>query len=304
MSLDQEIRKRKNEIHTDGYSMSIGELISLYRDGEIDIHPEFQRFFRWTPLQKTKLIESILLGIPVPPIFVSQNDEGIWDVIDGMQRLSTIFEFVGELQRLNTLGTQLSDQEIRNCILVMVDREFYWWIKALAETKEFTSCMPLSSRQMEEQYDLELALRFLVLKNSDDNGLKGIQDIGEFLTARMLEFVKDKSFDRKSEQMVFQQTFSVLESSLSDDCFRRYDPTSERFLGGFLISAFEVVAIGVGSNIEGWSSTTVIERKNDLKSRIRSVWGNEQFQNYSGSGVRASSRIPVLVPLGKKLFKK
>jgi uncharacterized protein with ParB-like and HNH nuclease domain len=98
MSLEAEIKKRKNEIHTDGYTMSIGELISLYRDGEIDIHPEFQRFFRWSLLQKTKLIESIMLGIPIPPIFVSQNEEGVWDVIDGMQRLSTIFEFVGELR--------------------------------------------------------------------------------------------------------------------------------------------------------------------------------------------------------------
>ena len=36
-----------------------------------------------------------MLNIPIPPIFVSQNEEGVWDVIDGVQRLSTIFEFVG-----------------------------------------------------------------------------------------------------------------------------------------------------------------------------------------------------------------
>ena len=44
---------------------------------------------------KTPVIESILLGIPSPPIFVSQRDDGVWDVIDGVQRLSTVLEFTG-----------------------------------------------------------------------------------------------------------------------------------------------------------------------------------------------------------------
>ncbi len=46
MSLQDEIDLARSEIRTDGYPMSISELISLYEHGEIDIHPEFQRFFR------------------------------------------------------------------------------------------------------------------------------------------------------------------------------------------------------------------------------------------------------------------
>ena len=94
MSLEEQIASRAREIKTDGYAMSIGEVASLYRDNDMDIHPEFQRIFRWKSPQKSRLIESILLGIPVPPIFVSQRDDGVWDIIDGVQRLSTIFEFM------------------------------------------------------------------------------------------------------------------------------------------------------------------------------------------------------------------
>lgn len=97
MSLQDEILTKSKEIQTDGYPMSIGELINMYRDEELIVNPEFQRFFRWTDSQ-TKFIESILLGIPIPPIFVSQNENGVWDVIDGLQRLSTILEFVGILK--------------------------------------------------------------------------------------------------------------------------------------------------------------------------------------------------------------
>jgi len=97
MDLQQEIDARRAEIRSDNYGMSIGELMSLYKDEELDIHPEFQRFYRWSVGQKSRLIESLLLGIPIPQIFVSQRADGVWDVVDGLQRLSTIFEFAGIL---------------------------------------------------------------------------------------------------------------------------------------------------------------------------------------------------------------
>jgi len=81
--------------------MSIGEIMNLYKDEELDVHPEFQRFFRWDDEQKTKLVESILLGIPIPPIFVAQRTNGKWDVIDGQQRLSTILQFTQLLRKEN-----------------------------------------------------------------------------------------------------------------------------------------------------------------------------------------------------------
>ena len=98
MGLQEEIDKPRSEIRTDGYSMSIGEWISLYEKDELDVHPEFQRFFRWSPKQKSRLVESILLGIPIPQIFVAQRDDGVWDVVDGLQRLSTILQLVGVLK--------------------------------------------------------------------------------------------------------------------------------------------------------------------------------------------------------------
>ena len=94
----EEILKSRQEYITDGYSMSIGEMVSNYKEGEININPNFQRKFRWSLYQRSKLIESILIGVPLPSIFVYQNERGIWEVVDGVQRLSTILEFMGELK--------------------------------------------------------------------------------------------------------------------------------------------------------------------------------------------------------------
>jgi len=74
--LAEEIANAQRSVKTDAYQMSIGEIVSMYDNREIIIDPEFQRFFRWNIGQKSKLIESILLGILLPSIFVFEKEEG------------------------------------------------------------------------------------------------------------------------------------------------------------------------------------------------------------------------------------
>lgn len=99
MALQDEILERSREIHTDRYSMAINEALSMYESGDLEIHPEFQRIFRWRLPQQSRLIESVFLGIPIPPIFVAAREDGVWDVVDGVQRLSTLFRFMATLKK-------------------------------------------------------------------------------------------------------------------------------------------------------------------------------------------------------------
>ena len=99
--LTNEITSAQRLVRTDAYQMSIGEIVSMYDNREITIDPEFQRLFRWDVGQKSKLIESLLLGIPLPPIFVFENEDSSWELIDGLQRISTILEFMGKLRAPN-----------------------------------------------------------------------------------------------------------------------------------------------------------------------------------------------------------
>jgi hypothetical protein len=98
MTLLDEVQAARKKVVADGYDMSLGELINLYRDNELKIDPVFQRLFRWDDERKTRFVESILLGIPFPPIFVYQDENGVWELIDGLQRLSTIFQLTGDLK--------------------------------------------------------------------------------------------------------------------------------------------------------------------------------------------------------------
>lgn len=365
MFLRNEIDKMRKEIRTDAYAMSVGEWISMWESGELDIHPAFQRFFRWSNAQKSSLIESIFLGIPLPPIFVSQRKDGIWDVVDGLQRLSTIFHLVGNLkdergdkveplilsgtkylpllegkkwidddetksftqeerllikrskigvniilqesdekakyelfQRLNTGGSHLTGQEIRNCILVMLNRSRFDWLKKLSEDNNFRDCISLSTRALNEQYDMELVLRFLILVEFDSNEVSKYPDMGSYLTEKMMKIAEDRDFDIDGYRKLFEKTFELLYAKCKQNAFRKFDKSKSTFTGGFSVSAFEAVATGIAGAIKNDSEVVA-----DVETKIKEMWETQEFTDNSGTGFNAKRRVPHLVPFGIHFFK-
>lgn len=82
------------EIRTEAIDFSFGELLNLHNSGEIVIRPEYQRLFRWSTEQRSRLIESVLLKLPLPPIFLIEDEEGVLELIDGLQRTSSVIQFM------------------------------------------------------------------------------------------------------------------------------------------------------------------------------------------------------------------
>lgn len=98
MSLTREIEKTKNKMIFSSYSLSIGEIVNLYESSELNVRAEFSHKYPWNDYKKTKFIESILLDIPTPPIYIVASESGLWRVIDGQQRLLTILQFMQKLK--------------------------------------------------------------------------------------------------------------------------------------------------------------------------------------------------------------
>lgn len=71
MILKDYVEAHSKEYKQDKYSMSIRELISMHNNNELNLSPVYQRIFRWDNDKASKLIESLILGIPLPPFFVS-----------------------------------------------------------------------------------------------------------------------------------------------------------------------------------------------------------------------------------------
>ena len=370
MDLDKQIDAGRKEVWTDHYAISIGELINLYESRDLEIHPEFQRIYRWSDHQKSRLVESILLGIPIPSIFVSQRDDGIWDVIDGLQRLSTIFELVGVLrdesgdlrepltltrtdylpalegkrwedddssvrigpanqrlirrakfdvqiilretntttkyelfQRLNTGGTQLSTQELRNAVLVMVNPASHDWLVELAQEPSFQICTPLSDRALDRQDNLELIARFLVFRRLAEDQIRWTGDFEEFLTKQISLVARSPDFEatKEVESHAFRITFELLAGALGEDAFRRYDDAKGRYVGPVLMSAFESIAMGLGYNLEAYEESGRKIDPSKAAELARSIWSDPNFA--SGSGISPSTRIRANIPFGRAIFK-
>lgn len=245
------IETSRNTLQTDKLDMSFGEIMSMYERGEIIINPEFQRLYRWSDYQKTRFIESVIIGIPIPPVFVAEDDNGRWELVDGLQRLSTIFSFFGNLKgeevknkwtlgagdmlqsldgytvdtlplkiqlnikravcrveiikwnseydlrfelfnRLNTGGSPLTNQEIRNSLYRSISSVFNDFLKEMAANENFIRSVNVSKELVDQLYLEELVLRFMSLYQNRKNVKKSI---AQHMTDFMKDAVSDSNFN-------------------------------------------------------------------------------------------------------------
>lgn len=367
MSLLEEVEKAQKEIVKDGYDMSFGELISLYKEEELIINPDFQRMFRWDSSRKTRFIESLLLGIPIPPIFVFQNDDGVWELIDGLQRLSTVFEFAGLLrvsidgenklkessvlqgtkflpslngknweskdengigkilqleikrarirveilkkesdefakyelfQRLNTGGAHLSEQEVRNCTAIMINKDFHDLLVKCSENESFTNTVKLSENAKDKRELMEHALRFFAFKYIEYE--KGL-GVNEYLDDALMKLASKEKLDVEKEFENFVDVFRIIFNSLGDGAFKKWDGSV--FKGKFLVSAYEAIISGVLANLDALNAMDAPSMNAFIKDKVLKMWGDKFYLGKSGAGTSGASRLRHLPEWSRNHFK-
>ncbi len=84
----------KRKIYTELGDPEIESLLGKYKRGRLIVQPDFQRQYVWDNVKASRLIESALLGIPIPVIYISQEPDNKEYIIDGQQRLTSFFSFV------------------------------------------------------------------------------------------------------------------------------------------------------------------------------------------------------------------
>lgn len=354
------VEKKRTYFKTDNYSMSIGELKNLYEDNELIIDPEYQRLFRWSEGQKVRLIESVLMGIPIPTIFVYQDNEGRWEVVDGLQRISTLLQCMGVLkeggdkketlvlkgtkylqelegfswdnsdeskrlpeslklairrsklnitiifsesdanakfeifQRLNTGGSNASNQEVRDNIMVMISPDRYKWFDELSNNESFRTTISISDRQEKEQYHKELLLRYIALSEYEYDAKK---DVSDFLDDINYKIIYEDEKVCEEIRNKFIKVFDLINLAWNDKAFKKDQK------GKFLESAFEAIAIGLSKNIDDYND----DSEDDIeyvKKKIGSLYDEMFYTENAGSGSNAKTRINKLIPDAIAYFKK
>lgn len=97
VGLIQAIDLQLKNVHTQALDISFNELADMVETSELDISPDYQRLFQWSEGARSRFIESLLLEMPVPPIYMVEEEDNRKLLIDGLQRLSSYLHFRGLL---------------------------------------------------------------------------------------------------------------------------------------------------------------------------------------------------------------
>lgn len=382
IDLEKEVSDERKRLSTDRMDISFGELINLYKNKELIIRPEYQRLFRWTLEQKTALIESILLSIPIPPIFVSEDKDGLWELVDGLQRVSTFISFFGELdtnvtdfqyfvnpteesdeidgeiqeedvsgiaededsinvhnkwelkkggllkslegfnidtipnslkinlkravcrveilrgesnvsmkyelfKRLNSGGSKLTPQEIRNAIYRGTDPKLNELTLELSQHPLFVKLTGLSIMKRQELYDQELVLRFIAFYNNIESVNENTEN---FLNNFMEDYVSGKTIDLDFYKSIFIETLGLIDNLGNEKIFR-----NTRNL--FVPAEFEGITVSIAQNIEKYRENSEL-----LLQKINLLKNDADFRRFSGSASNSKSRIRTRLSRANEIF--
>ncbi|MBK8217877.1 MAG: DUF262 domain-containing protein [Myxococcales bacterium] len=95
IDLIQSVDGAISRVRTRAVDVSFNELFDMYKSRELIINPDFQRLFRWSEGKQSQFVESLILELPIPPIYVIEVEDGIYELIDGLQRISAYLHFRG-----------------------------------------------------------------------------------------------------------------------------------------------------------------------------------------------------------------
>lgn len=117
-----EIPPERRRVKTDRQDLPVETLHGWVNRGKLNLQPEFQRYFVWNKSKASRLIESLLLDIPIPVIYVAEEQNNTYSVVDGQQRLTSIWAFIngkfpdGQEFRLSSLQvmTELNRKSFKN----------------------------------------------------------------------------------------------------------------------------------------------------------------------------------------------
>lgn len=137
--INEKYKKGEVRIITEQARYPLNTIVNMVNSDDYILNPEFQRRHRWDATRKSKLIESFIMNVPIPPIFLYEREYSVYEVMDGLQRLTAISQFyedrfalqdLAEWKELNGLKYSQLPEQIKKGI----DRRYISSIILLQET--------------------------------------------------------------------------------------------------------------------------------------------------------------------------
>ncbi|MBD2667356.1 hypothetical protein B6N60_04593 [Richelia sinica FACHB-800] len=325
-------------------SQTIFELMRKYDNRKLIIDPDFQRNVVWRPEQKSQFIESVILNFPLPPWYVNQTTDGKYIIVDGLQRTTTLHEFVNDkfiltglealtqlngynfselkelpgdyqtkiedkklniyvirpsvpvkvvydiFNRINTKGTQLERQEVRNCIFSGKSTKL---LKELSEQEYFKKAIDngISPKRMK---DREVILRYLAFKIFDyEKDYQG--DLSNFVESAMkiINLMSDEKISelKRDFERVMKKSFDFFGN-------KNFRLPSRENRGRINIAIFESVSYFFSVN----SDEFLDSNKERIKTNFNKLLENEDYLESIRYATSSKSRVLIRFKLAQSIL--
>lgn len=207
------------------------------------------------------------------------------EILRGESNIAMKYEL---FKRLNSGGSQLKAQEIRNAIYRGYGSKVNNLIEKLSMDSIFIEYTNLTDRKKFELYDQELILRFLAFYNNTDS----INDnTAKFLDKFILKATQDPNYNCQAYETLFYRVMRVI-SSLGDKSIFKTDGNN------FVAAYFESIVVFVAENIDFYEHNVEV-----LKGKIAQLKSSADFAIYMGSASNSKSRTVKRLEIAKKIFK-
>ncbi|NLL63116.1 MAG: DUF262 domain-containing protein [Ruminococcaceae bacterium] len=153
--------KEERKLYVDKVDKSTSDLFRMIIEGELNLQPDYQRGFVWDKKTMSKFIESLLLSIPIPTIFLAENNDDTFEVIDGQQRLTTIFAF---------MKAKLSDEEVSGLSQELQKHDSLMLI-GLETLKQYNRKGYLEMKDMQRKFN-NVSLPIVIIKKDSTEDIK------------------------------------------------------------------------------------------------------------------------------------
>lgn len=202
-------------------------------------------------------------------------------------------------KRLNTGGSLLSPQEIRNCSARMLGEEgarFYSFLKDLADSADFKATIQtLAQEDLEQKANEELVLRFFAAKNARNMFRGSVRDwLDDYMEAVLLKKI---DFDLNTEAKLFRELFAEIAAKLGDSAFVKFRGSAP--LGGLAPAYFEAVAIGSFTAFGEFKSKPA----NKVKGALVSLVQSGPFREVTGPGANNKTKLEKRIELASDAIK-
>lgn len=272
--VEHRFEKSQNDLVLQSSDFSLQGLREMVDAEIIDLSPKYQRRERWDAMRQSELIESFLLNIPVPPIYLSEEEYGVYSIIDGKQRITAVSDFLNNAFKLRGLS---SFKEINGCRFRDLPKALQNALKVRPFLRAIT-LLKQSAPSLKYEVFIRLNRGGIRLNNQEIRNVAfrghlndAIYDAAEneFLR-RSLNISGPKS--KAYQQM--QDAELVLRFLTLRDNWQHFSGSFSRSMDQFMLQHSRLEESAVGDVVETFAEAI---------SRVEQIWGERAFQRWDGT---------------------